>query len=271
MSIAIVITGFLFVLGTAVGSFLTVVIYRTIHDESWVSGRSHCDHCRRKIKWYDNIPILSYLLLQGKARCCGRTIPISYPVIEFMTGVLFVWWYQMGSFFFKLTTSPLQTLQPLFWLIVGVLLVLIFFADLLYFIIPDVAVGIMLLLTVIYRVYLTVSGIMQLQDLLLAVMGTVLSLALIGGLWLITKGKGMGLGDVKYVVPMALLLGWPKIIVGLFSAFLLGGLVGVVILIMRRKKFGAGEIMPFGPFLVMGTVIALVWGDALWSWYVQWL
>lgn len=264
---ALFITIMLFLLGTAVGSFLNVIIYRTIHDESWVKGRSHCDHCGRKISWYDNIPIFSFLLLKGNSRCCGRTIPLSYPIVEGITGVLFIWWWWVGSLFFQLTTSPLQTLQPFFWLLVGVLLILIFFADLLYYIIPDVAVGLLLLLTVLYRLYLTISGVMRLEDLMYGVMGLVLAVAMIGGIWLVTKGRGMGFGDVKFVVPMALLLGWPQIVVGLFVAFLLGGTVGTVLLLMRKKH--VGDVVPFGPFLVAGTGVALVWGDMLWYSYMR--
>jgi leader peptidase (prepilin peptidase) / N-methyltransferase len=263
---ALLITLFLFLLGAAVGSFLNVVIYRSIRDESWVKGRSKCDHCGKRIAWFDNIPVFSYLVLQGKSRCCHQAIPLSYPVIEGITGVLFVWWYWVGSLFFQLTTNPLQTIQPLFWLLVGVLLVLIFFADLMYMIIPDIAVGALVLLTILYRIYLTVSGVMRLEDLLYAVMALVLAVSLIGGIWLVTQGKGMGFGDVKFVVPMALLLGWPKLLIGLFVAFLCGGVVGSFLLALRKKH--VGDVVPFGPFLVAGTGVALVWGDMLWYRYM---
>src|SRR5690606_20211209 len=99
------------------------------------------------------------------------------------------------------------------------------------------------------------SGIMQLNDLLLAGLGMVLSVSFIGGLWLVTKGRGMGMGDVKLVVPLSLLLGWPSAIVGLFLSFILGGLVGMVLLALGKKKFG--QVVPFGPFLIMGTFISL--------------
>ncbi len=262
----LLISSALFALGAAVGSFLNVLIYRSIREESWVTGRSKCDHCGRKIAWYDNIPVLSYLVLRGQSRCCSKPIPLSYPVVEFITGILFVWWYWGGSLFFHLTTEPLQILQPLFWLLVGILLLLIFFADLLYMIIPDLAVGVLLVITVLYRVYLATSGVMQLNDLLLAMMGVVIAVSLLGGLWLVTKGKGMGLGDIKYAVPMALLLGWPRILVGLFLAFILGGIVAMGLIIAGRKKFG--QIVPFGPFLVVATAIALIWGEFLYTWYI---
>lgn len=265
---AIFVSCFLFVLGAAVGSFLNVLIYRTVEGESWLVGRSRCDHCQQQIAWYDNIPLFSYLWLRGQSRCCGRRIPRSYPLVELMTGSLFVWWYVAGSFFFRLTTSPLQTLQPLFWLLVGILLLVVFFADLLYMIIPDTAVFLLLILTLLYRLYLTLSGVMQTQDLIWTAWSMVVAVVVIGGLWLVTKGKGMGLGDVKFSVPMAWLLGWPKTLVGLFLAFVSGGIVASILLLLGKKKFG--QKIAFGPFLVVGTVLSLLFGDAIFSWYWRW-
>ncbi|HYD34561.1 MAG TPA: prepilin peptidase [Vitreimonas sp.] len=257
---------FLFWAGAALGSFLNVVIYRTMTEESWVTGRSKCDHCGKQIAWYDNIPLLSFLILRGRCRRCHKPISIIHPVVESLTGILFVWWYWVGFIFFQLTQHPLQTLQPLFWLLVGVLLLVIFFADLLYMLIPDVIVGLLLLMTICYRLALVLFGAMQLPDLLWSVGGAVLAGALFGGLWWITKGKGMGFGDVKFSVPMALLLGWPNIMVGIFLAFLIGALAGVSLIAGGRRRFG--QVIPFGPFLVIATFITLVWGDSLVQWYV---
>jgi leader peptidase (prepilin peptidase)/N-methyltransferase len=257
----------LFFLGAAIGSFVNVVIYRTLEGEDWVRGRSRCDHCRKKIHWYDNIPLLSYAVLGGKSRCCHKKIPINYPVVEIIMGVLFVWWYWFGSLFFQLSSMPAQTIQRVFWLVVGVLLLMIFFADLFYMIIPDVAVGLLLIAVISYRTFLVLTGSMQSYDLLLAVMGMALTVGLIGGLWLVTRGRGMGLGDVKFAVPMALLVGWPNIVVAVFMSFILGGVVATGLLISGKKA--VGQVVPFGPFLVVGTLIALVWGDALLAWYIS--
>ena len=259
----------LFILGTAIGSFLNVVIYRTIKGDSWVKGRSKCDHCQQKIAWYDNIPILSFLFLKGKSRCCKLPIPISYPIVELITGLLFTWWYGIGFVFFKLTTAPFVVLQPLFWLLVGILLLIIFFTDLKYMIVPDLAVGLLFVLTLAYRFYLTSTGVMQIKDFQLAILGMILGVLFLGSLWLFTQGKGMGLGDVKLIAPIALLLGWPKILVGLFTAFLFGGVVGMILLLTKKKKFG--QVIPFGPFIVLGAVMSLVWGEAILQWYLYWL
>ncbi len=267
--LSLLILFFLFILGTSVGSFLNVLIYRTMKGKSWVRGRSRCDHCRKKIHWYDNIPILSFLFLKGKSRCCHKKISLSYPLVELMTGLLFIWWYGIGFVFFQLTLTPFVVLQPLFWLLVGILLLTIFFADLKYMIIPDLAVGSLFLLTVAYRIYLTFSSVMQLKDLKMAVLGMVVAVIFLGSLWFFTKGKGMGFGDVKLIAPIALLLGWPKILVGLFTAFILGGLSGSFLLILGRKKMG--QVIPFGPFIILGAIISLVWGEAILNWYLYWL
>ncbi|MFH1959034.1 MAG: prepilin peptidase [Patescibacteria group bacterium] len=270
MSTYFILVGiFLFILGAVIGSFLNVLIYRTVQGESWVTGRSHCDHCQKKIAWYDNIPLLSFIFLKRKSRCCKKTISASYPVVEFMTGSLFVWWYWIGAVFFKLTIAPFSVLQPLFWLIVGVILIVIFFADLLYFVVPDLAVGIMFFMAVIYRLYLTGAGIMQPNDLWMTILGMICAVMFFMGLRWLTKGKGMGLGDVKLSAPMALLLGWPKVFVGIFLSFILGGLVASGLLISGKRKLG--QVIPFGPFIIIGTILSLVWGEAIFTWYFQWL
>ncbi len=243
-----------------------MVIYRSVNNEDWVHGRSRCDHCKKQIAWFDNIPLFSYFILGGRCRNCREPISISHPVIEFLTGILFVWWYWGGSLFFQLTHNPFQTLQPLFWLAIGILLLILFFADAMYFILPDMVTGTLLVVTICYRVALVLAGIMQPPDLLKAVMGMVLAVALLGGLWLITKGRGMGFGDVKLIAPLALLVGWPQIIVTLFVSFVTGAVFGLTLIAARRKKFG--QTIPFGPFLIIGCCVSLIWGDTLLSWYM---
>lgn len=111
------VTLLLFFLGTIVGSFVNVVIHRSIEGEQWIKGRSKCDHCGKVLPWYDMFPLLSYFVLQGKSRCCHKPLSISHPVVEFLTGILFVWWYWGGTFFFQLAQAPFSVVQPFFWLI----------------------------------------------------------------------------------------------------------------------------------------------------------
>ncbi len=261
------ITILLFVLGTVIGSFVNVVMYRTIAGESWVHGRSHCEQCKRKIHWYDNIPLLSFIVLRGKCRFCQTPISISHPVIEFLTGTLFVWWYWGGSLFFKLTNQPFHYAQPLFWLTVGVLFLIIFFTDAFYMLIPDEAVIVLAVLTFIYRVALTLYGVMQMGDFLRTLLAAGACGLFFFSLWFFTKGKGMGFGDVKLAIPFGLLLGWPNVLVGIFVAFVSGAIVGVTLVIGRKKKLK--QAVPFGPFMILGMVVALLWGSSLLHWYLH--
>jgi prepilin signal peptidase PulO-like enzyme (type II secretory pathway) len=264
---ALVITIGLFMMGAAVGSFLNVVVHRSINGEDWVWTRSRCDNCKKQIKWFDNIPLFSYLVLRGKCRFCKQQIALSHPVMELLTALLFVWWYWGGFLFFQLSHSPFTVLQPLFWLSVGLILLAILLADSIYMIIPDFLVGLLLSAVVLYRVVLVGAGIMQTQDLLRSFLGVLIGVAIIGGLWLLTKGKGMGFGDVKLIVPLALLLGWPQVLVGIFLSFVLGAVFGLGLIISKRKKFG--QVIPFGPFMIGATFISLIWGDYLFNWYMS--
>jgi leader peptidase (prepilin peptidase)/N-methyltransferase len=263
----LVTTLILFAIGLIVGSFLNVVIYRTIIGEPWTRGRSRCDECKKKIPWYDNIPLLSFVLLKGKCRYCSQPIALSHPVVEFLTGTMFVWWYWGGFFFFRLTHQPLQYIQPLFWLFVGILLLVIFFSDVLYMIIPDEAVIFLTALTFFYRVALTAAGIMQTADFVRALAGALLCVSFFFALWYGTKGKGMGMGDVKFALPFSLLLGWPNVLVGVFVAFISGAVVSIGLLAFKKKKLK--QTVPFGPFLVFATVVTLVYGNQLMAWYMS--
>lgn len=256
---------FVFGLGAVVGSFINVVIERTIAGEDWVRTRSRCDHCKRTIAWYDNIPLLSYALLGRRCRYCKKRISIQHPAVEFLTGVLFVWWYAIGFAFFQLTQKPLVLVQPVFWLIVGILLLIVFITDIKYMIIPDYAVVGLGLLALLYRVYLAQAGVMRIEDLWWAIVAGVAAAMFLGGIHLATLGKGMGLGDVKYGLVMGWLLGWQRMIVGLMVAFIMGAVVGVGLVIAKKRKIK--QELPFGPFLVTGTFLALVWGNQIWWWY----
>ncbi len=266
MLISFLIAVFLFLIGAALGSFINVFVSRTVKGENWIFGRSYCDHCNKTIRWYHNLPLFSFLVLEGKAACCKKPLSLTHPVVELITGALFVWWYFIGSLFFRLTQAPFQTLQPLFWLLVGFILLAILVADLLYYLIPDSLVLTLVVLVLGYRLLLLSFGIMQPQDFFGMIISTMVLTFIFLGLHIGTKGKGFGFGDVKFAVPMGLLLGWPRIVVAFFLAFSIGALVGIVLILLGKKKFG--QIIPFGPFLVLATVLSLLFGDALYSWYI---
>lgn len=260
---------FLFVMGAVIGSFLSVVILRSMRDETWVSGRSECDECGHQIRWYDNIPLLSFLFLRGRCRDCKAQIHPLHFLVELLTGILLVWWYWGGFLFFQLTQQPFVILQPLFWLLVALLLVTIFFTDLLYMIIPDEAVVSLTAATLLYRLMLVSFGIMQIRDVFLMLVSTLGAFCFLYALWYLTKKKGIGFGDVKLIVPLSLLLGWPKTLVAIFLAFIIGAVFGTILLLLKRAKIK--QAIPFGPFLIVGFLLSLVWGDRVFQWYLSFL
>jgi len=259
---------FLFLLGTVIGSFLNVVVYRSIHGQDWVRGRSRCEHCQKQLAWYENIPVFSYLLLRGKCSRCGTPIDFGHPLIELLTGALFLWWYLAGYFVFTLSSSPMQYVQPLFWLLAGVLAVVIFISDWRHMIIPFWAVAGLTTATLLYRVALIISGEMRGQDFWLSMVWSLALAAFFWLLWWLTKKKGFGFGDVQLAIPLGLMLGgWQRIVVAVFLAFLLGAAVGIGLLVAKRKKFG--QAIAFGPFLLIGTALSLLWGYEIWAGYAR--
>jgi leader peptidase (prepilin peptidase)/N-methyltransferase len=248
---------FIFIFGLCVGSFLNVLIYRLPRFLSPLEGRSYCPKCKKKILWHDNIPLLSFILLKGKCRFCRSPISFQYPLVEFITGVLFV--------LVVIFLPPKQDYWVIgllddwiigllvYWVIISALVV-IFFTDLLHQIIPDQVVYPAILISLLYAIRYTPYAIPASLG-----AGTLFLL-----LNLVTRGKGMGLGDVKLAGLMGLVLGFPKIVIALYLAFLTGALVGVILILLGRKRFG--EHLAFGPFLAGATWISLFWGEVIWRW-----
>ena len=261
---------FIFVMGLVWGSFLNVVIFRTSHGTSPLSGRSICPKCKHQLAWFYNIPLLSFLWLRGKCAYCKKPISIRYPIIEFLTGVLFVWWFVMGFNFFKLAGSPWTFIQPVFWLAVGMVMLSIFMTDMLYTVIPFSLNLMLFSLALFYRVGLTGFGIMQTADFVRAILSGVGLCSFFLLLQFLTKKikkvDGFGLGDIYLAPSLGLLLGWPKIITGVFLAFVLGALTGLVLILSGKKKMN--QYLAFGPFLIIGTVLALLWGNTILNWYI---
>jgi prepilin signal peptidase PulO-like enzyme (type II secretory pathway) len=266
MNLTLLLAPITFLFGACIGSFVNVVVMRTLIGEEFVHGRSRCDHCRRTLQWYEMIPLLSFIFLRGRCRTCGARIDLMHPFLELVMGSLFMWWLLIGFAFFQLTSAPLQTLQAVFWLCVGILLVIITVMDLRAFISPDEAVMALSLLVIGYRFVLMTAGAHQAPDFARALLAASLLLAFFLALWYGTAKKGFGFGDVKLVFPLALLMGWPNAFTGVFLAFLFGAVAGIALLALRRAP--KDRLLPFGPFLVAGTLVALLWGDSLLRWYM---
>ncbi len=260
---------FIFLIGTVVGSFVNVLVIRSLAGEQFVCGRSRCDTCRRELEWFELIPLASYLVLRGKCRTCRSSIDIMHPVVELLTASLFVWWFAIGFAFFQLSLQPLAVIQPVFWLLVGLILLIIVLTDLQAYYIPDWTVLALSFMTLLYRFVLIGFGIYNPQNLAWALFGATVALSFFLFLWILTKGRGMGFGDVKLVFALGLLMEWPNVLIGLFLGFVYGAVVGSALLIARKQHRGVP--IPFAPFLIAGTATTLIWGDSLLRWYLQFL
>jgi len=251
----------IFVLGLAVGSFLNCVIYRQEVGESFLKGRSYCPNCKHTLSWIDLIPLFSFLFLKGECRYCHKKISLQYPLVELFTAILFIL-VAFYSFPNLLVTS--------YWLLITSLLIIIFVFDLKHYIIPD---GVIYSAIAISGIWYLVSGIFfyaytkyQTLNTLYSALGTALFFLIIV---LISRGKWMGVGDIKLAFFMGLFLGWPNILVGLFLAFFIGAIIGIGLIIFGKKKMSSE--VPFGPFLVAGTFLALFFGQNLINWYLNFL
>lgn len=238
------------ILGLAVGSFLSVLIYRLNTEDKvpkfW-QGRSLCPRCKHMLSWKDNIPLLSFVILGGRCRFCKKEISWQYLVVELVTAVAFVavWWF---------SPAQLGVLGKLGLLGVTGSMIIIFFSDLKYGLIPDEAVA----AGVILGLLSLLSGLGELR---VATATGIISAAVFFFVVLATSFKGMGLGDVKLAFLMGFLLGWPKVAVAFWSAFLLGGVVAIFLLVLKKTKLSA--TIPLGPFLVIGVVISALWSNQL--------
>ncbi|MEI6690655.1 MAG: prepilin peptidase [bacterium] len=259
----IVVIALLFWLGAAIGSFLNVLVSRTVEGTDWVRGRSVCDYCKKTLTWYDNIPLLSFVLYHGKSRCCNKKLSWQHPIVEFLAGILFVWWYLMGNVFFQLLSSPMRTLQAGYWLVIGIILLIIIVADWIYGLVLVVPIYVAIAASLIYRVALYMNGPLSGRDFVMYVTSAIVITLFFALLHYGTKGRGMGMGDV-YVAPLyGLILGWPRALVALVLSFWIGAVVGIVAIILGKKKMR--QTLPFAPFMVIGILIALLWGNQLWG------
>lgn len=249
--ISLCINLFVFILGLIIGSFLNCVIYRLEADKSFLFGRSFCPQCNHTLSGWDLIPVLSFLFLKGKCRYCQKPISIQYPLVELATGLLFLLIF--NSTFYDL---PLT----IYYLLITCFLILIFIYDLKHYIIPDQIIYSAILISFLYL--LITNHLMP--NTILSALGASGFFLLI---YLVSRGQWLGFGDVKLAFLMGLFLGFPHILVALFLSFFIGAVVGLL-LIAKGKKTLKSEV-PFGPFLVIGTIIAFLYGQRLINWYLN--
>lgn len=243
-----------FIFGLLIGSFLNVLIDRIPSGRSFIRGRSHCDKCKHLLSPFDLVPVLSYILLSGKCRYCRRKISRQYALVELAAAILFVFVYLQMPY---ISTVYPWVFSVIFHLMIVSGLLVIFATDIKYRIIPDGILLLLIIITVIMRIY-QFPNLLFFNYFLTGAVFFILFLVLFLG----TGGKGMGFGDVKYAFFMGLILGFPKIIVGFYVAFLTGAFISLILLMLGKKKMKS--TVPFGPFLALATFIALFFGDKLW-------
>ncbi len=258
-------TLFIFVFGLVIGSFLNCLIYRFETGGNFLKGRSFCPHCKHILAVKDLFPVFSFLFLKGKCRYCKKPISFQYPLVELFTGFLFVF-----IFNFVFSAGPFNfgsILYFLFLLIISCFLAVIFVFDLKHYLIPDKVVYPAIILAIIYTVSCFLFVINDFNLLIQHILSAFLAAAFFLLIVLVSRGRWMGIGDIKLAFLMGLVLGWPNILVALFLAFFIGAIMGLGLISLKRKTLKS-EI-PFGPFLVFGTFFALFWGGRMINWYLS--
>lgn len=260
----------IFIFGTAVGSFLNVVVERTRQKKEIVLARSSCPKCQQKIKWYDNIPIISFCLLQGRCRHCHKKIASQYFLMEGITGILFLinFWVSLD----KYGVANGQLLMNLIngWVIIS-FLIIIFIYDLKYYLILDRfiwwGVG-WVIFFASWTVFSQQSGLIFLgKDLLMRLGCGIIISSFFALQYFISRGRWVGGGDLRLGFLMGMILGWPGALVGLFLAYIIGLIIALPLLIMKKKNWQS--ILPMGTFLTAATLIVFWWGENLWQWYAS--
>jgi len=269
---------FLFVFGSAIGSFLNVVIHRIPNDESIVFPNSACPKCGAAIKSYDNIPLLSWLMLGGKCRGCKAPISVRYPAVELLTGLLFVlvfWRFGFDVFLpvglvFVAVTVALMFIDAEHMILPNVITYPFFVFAFLVRIIYPIAFG----TTFSDMTYAPLDGMTQpiwVVSLIGAILGALAgggSLWLVGAIWKkLRRVEAMGLGDVKMMLGFGALLGWRSALLSILLASFAGALIGIA-LIMKQKDKDIQAQIPFGIFLGIGSVAALLFGEQMIAWYL---
>ncbi|HHW08150.1 MAG TPA: prepilin peptidase [Clostridia bacterium] len=233
-----------FVLGLVTGSFLNVCIYRIPREESVVYGHSRCPHCNTELGVKDLIPVMSYLLLKGRCRYCRESISIQYPLVELLTGVVFLLTYLATGWHILLLK---------YWFLFSILIV-ITFIDIKLLLIPNRLILMILNWWLLWQVLEPEISWGQ------SLVGSLLGGGILLAIAVLSKGA-MGGGDIKLMFAAGLMLGGPAVLLALFISFVSGALGGGFLLATGVKKLK--EPIPFGPFLAVGIFVAALWGEEL--------
>jgi leader peptidase (prepilin peptidase)/N-methyltransferase len=241
------------VVGLIVGSFLNVCIHRLPHGRSIAWPPSSCGACNRRLAWFENIPIVSYVALRGRCRTCGATISVRYPIVEALTGLMFAvgWWYYGPSL---LLVSRL---------LLGCALIVLFAIDLEHHLLPNVITLPGIVVGFAFSLITEPGWLSSLTGILLG--GGVL-FAIAEAYFRLRHEEGLGMGDVKMLAMIGAFLGWKLTFVTLMMASFAGSIIGGLLIVAGRG--GMKTALPFGTFLAMGAMLAAVVGPAVLDWYI---
>ena len=239
---------FIFILGLIAGSFLNSAIYRLEVKKTIIFSRSICPKCGKALKWYELIPLISFIIQKGRCRGCGNKIALQYPLVELSTAILFILFYcQLRIANHELDFKNLFVIFYHFLLVC--FLVIIFVYDLKHHIMPDRVIYPAIVFVFIY--WLLIVGFDFYTLLAILISG-----GLFFGLFFFSQGKWMGFGDVELAIFMGIVLGWPDILIALFLSFVFGAIVGLFLIFLGRKTLKSQ--IPFGPFLCFSTIATLL-------------
>lgn len=245
----IIVNVFVLIFGLILGSFFNVCIFRIPKEESIAYPPSHCMNCDNEIKWYDLIPVLSYILLRGKCRHCNEKISIRYPIIEMLTGILFLGVY---------LTYGMTILTIKFIVLVSFLIII----GMIDFDTTDVY-ECTTIPCIITGVIFVIAAYFLKQDFLTLILGGIAAGGIIAIIILLTNG--MGWGDAEICLMCGLFLGLKLVLLMLFLSIVIGGVVGIVLLALKIKT--RKDYIPFGPFIAVAAIITVLWGQNLISFY----
>ncbi len=249
-------------LGLIFGSFTNVLISRTKTGENPLKGRSHCDHCKKTLQWYELVPLFSFVIQGGRCRHCKKGIPLQYPLVELTMAGLFAAMYAHFQ-----PASTYMWLVLILWLGVSIFLMADAVYDIRWHELPDQfslsAIGLATALVVVQA---------SLGHLGWSYIGAQLAGAAIAGsfifaMWGFSGGRWMGSGDIRLAVIMGLLLPWRELIFAFFVAFDVGAIVALGLLLAKQKKYT--DRIAFGPFLILGLYVAFFWGSQVVNWYLN--
>ena len=240
----------IFLYGIVIGSFLNVCIYRLPQKENIAKVRSHCMNCGYQLRWYDLVPVFSYLCLRGRCRNCKEKISIQYPVIEALNGVLYCIIFAEYGF----------SIETLLYALLFSALVALSVIDFRTYEIP---LGI--------NIFILALGLVRVVTDYTNWLGYAIGLFCVSGflyiIYLATKGRGIGGGDIKLMGACGLLLGWKLVVLG----FVLGCIIGSVVHIIRMKVSGEGHVLAMGPYLAVGVMISVLYGNQIINWYLSYI